>query len=257
MKKYCIILLFFFFLAFNAESKDFIVKFVHENYKEVRAQFSFHPVIYHSIQINSAAGPKLIILKGENNTYRKWVRDYIAKNKQFILRVDDSENDSFIASKAFELDIDAIHPINVNQWTDPDISGKQPKSLSGDNFILIFDSDERRTRLIKTIAEKKGFQVLVSTTGTKSLGPFKLQPEKFRMVIANHQILASEDNENLIDNLVKIDHNIPVIIDSGYRNDSLRKAFESKFRKYPSVIVKPVILRELSQMIEFLTSEKA
>lgn len=244
----------FFVTAFSAECKDFIVDFVKEHYKETKAPFSYHPVIYHAMQIDSAAGPKLIILKGDNHTHRKWVREYIAQNKQFILRIDDSQSEMFVASKAFELDIDRVHPVNMKRWINPDESERRTKTMEGDNYILILDSDEKRTRLVRTIVKRKGYRLLIAKPGQNSLQPVKLQPEKFKLVIAHHRILASESNDNLIDDLVNINRDLPVLIASGYRNDSLRRAYESKYAKYPSVTIRPMILQELSKMIDRLIS---
>ncbi len=253
MKKTCLVCLVIVFLSVSVEARDFMVGFVHENYKEVQAQFSYFPLVYHSIQINSTAGPKLIILKGDDSNYRRWIRNYIAENKNFILRIDDQNNDAFISSKAYELDINSIHPVNLERWEDPDISAKQGDTLSGNNYILVVDPDEKRSGLIKTIAERMGFQVLISSSGKQALLPFKLQPDKFQMVIAHHLGIGKQ-TENLLDQLLKVDHSIPVIVDTGYKNDLLKNAYVNKYRRFPSVIVKPVILQELSKIIEQIIS---
>jgi len=256
MKKTCLVYLVIIFLSVSAEARDFMVEFVHENYKEVQAQFSYFPLVYHSIQINSAAGPKLIILKGEDSNYRRWIRNYIAENKNFILRIDDQNNDAFISSKAYELDINSIHPFNLKRWENPDIARKQGDTLSGNNYILVVDPDEKRSGLIKTIAKRMGFQVLISSSGKQALLPFKLQPDKFQMVIAHHHGIGKQ-TENLLDQLLKVDHSIPVIVDTGYKNDLLKNAYVNKYRKFPSVIIKPVILQELSKMIKQIISGNA
>jgi len=100
MKKFIFAFLTVALLTANLYARDFIVEFMEENYKESQAAFSYSPLIYHSIQVTSAAGPKLLVLTGNNYHYRSWIRQYISKNKKFIAKVPDNDNDLFISSKA-------------------------------------------------------------------------------------------------------------------------------------------------------------
>ena len=71
MKKLFFLFFLFFLFSTQGYARDFIVEFVEENYKETQAQFSYTPLIYHSIQVNSITGPKILILTGDNYLYRK------------------------------------------------------------------------------------------------------------------------------------------------------------------------------------------
>jgi hypothetical protein len=110
---YCLV---FFLAQTTGFAGDFLAEFVQENYKETRKAFSYSPVIYHSIQVRSAAGPKLIILRGDDDQYRKWLRRYIAEDMGLILKVPDDENDLFVSSHAFEMDVTRIHPLNLRSF---------------------------------------------------------------------------------------------------------------------------------------------
>ncbi|MCP3875534.1 MAG: hypothetical protein GY699_20565 [Desulfobacteraceae bacterium] len=116
MKKGIFLFFVFFLLQSSCFARDHIVEFVEENYKETQSSFSYFPLIYHSIQVRSKAGPKLLILKGDDYHHRKWLRQYIAQGKQFIAQVPDNENDLFIKSSAFEIDITRIHPLNLSMY---------------------------------------------------------------------------------------------------------------------------------------------
>jgi CheY-like chemotaxis protein len=252
MKKALFFICVFFLAAQNADSRDFMVEFVQENYKEVRTRFSYLPLIYHSVQVNSSAGPKIVVLKGDDYNHRRWIREYIAQNKQFILRIDDASNDAFISSNVYELDISKVHPFNINKWTNPEEAKAQGRTLTGSNYILLVDSNGQRARLVRTIAEKLGFQVMVSSTEEQAIKPFRLQPEKFAMIIAHHQTIGDTAN-NMVDQVLKVDQNIPILLDTGYQKEELKNSFRLKYKKYPSVLIKPVMLQNLDKTIQQLT----
>ena len=93
---------------------DFILEYVAENYKETRASHSYNPVIYHAIQVNTAAGPKMLVLKGDDYHYRGWLREYIAQGKQFIAQIPDEQDHLFVSSKVFDINVTDIHPVNLS-----------------------------------------------------------------------------------------------------------------------------------------------
>lgn len=232
-----------------------MVEYVQENYKEKKVAFSYFPLVYHSIQVNTSSGPKVIILKGDNYNYRSWLRQYMAVNKNFIVRLADDLNDIFISSKAFEIDITAIHPIARTKWVNPDILTIPAKILPEDDYVLIIDPDHKRGKLIQNIIEKMGLNTLVYKSEKQALNPLRLQPEKFRMIITNHLIIESRKKGSLIHELVNINQDLPIIVDPGYRNEQLKQKYTVEYKKYPSVIIKPVILQNLSKLIEQLMPE--
>ena len=113
MKKLYGIGLFLIFFQTPVFAGDFIVEYVKENYRETRMPASYSPVIYHSVQVSTKAGPKLLVLKGDAYHYRTWLRHYIAQGKQFIARVPDDRDDLFISSQVFEIDVTDLHPVNL------------------------------------------------------------------------------------------------------------------------------------------------
>lgn len=91
-------------------ARDFIIEFEDENYKEEQKSFSYTPIIYHSIQVSTPAGSKLLVLTGDNYHYRRWLRQYIARGKSFIAKVPDEQTDQFITASAFDIDVTRLHP---------------------------------------------------------------------------------------------------------------------------------------------------
>ena len=94
-------------------ARDFIVEFEHENYKEEQKTFSYTPILYHAVQVRSGAGPKLLVLTGEDAQYRAWLRQYIAQGRAFIARVPDAQDDQFISSSVFDIDVTRVHPMDL------------------------------------------------------------------------------------------------------------------------------------------------
>jgi len=90
------------------------VEFVQENYRE--NQDSYPPLIYHSIQVHTLAGPKLLVLTGGNSHYRKWLRQYIAEGKAFVAKIPEDQNNFFISSSIFEIDVTHLHPLNLSLY---------------------------------------------------------------------------------------------------------------------------------------------
>lgn len=254
MKKTILVCILFIYTAIPADARDFIVKFVSENYNEARVQFSYHPLIYHSIQVETNAGPKVIILKGDDYTYRTWVRHYIADNRKLILRVDDEKNDEFIASKAFEISVNSVHPVQKGNWSFIDSQKAQGNALPGGNYILVIETDENKANLISTIAKEMGYKTAIYKKGQNALHPFKLQPEKFSMVIASHEILK-KDKDNFVDRILKIDQTVPILIETGYNNKDIKKKYEAKYSDFSSVHIKTMVLKELTKTIEKLRAE--
>jgi len=232
-------------------ARDFIVEFMEENYRETQAQFSYDPLIYHSMQVNSGVGPKLLILTGNNYNYRKWLRHYIALNKKFITKIPEEQVDQFVSSKAYEIDVTSLHPVNLEKWGKSSFKVVDPNTINGSDHILIVDPNEKRTTLIEIISKKMGYPVIIFKTGREALQMFKLQPDKFSLIIAHHTIQGMPLDE-FVDQTLKISHTIPVIIDTGYNDHDMKNRFVSKFSGSSSVHVKPVILKNLQKTIAML-----
>ncbi len=241
-------------------ARDFIVEFVEESYKETQVPYSHVPMIYHSIQVRSDAGPKLLILVGDDLNYRKWLRHYISAGKTFIARIAEDENDRFIASKAYEIDVTNIHPFNGGKWSpgtgaiDKDTEGKDiPPAhiLHGDKHILVIDTNTKRSRLITSVINRMGYTAMVSHNGNQALSTFSIQPEKFKMIITNHDMPGMK-TEQFVDHVLKIDHQIPILVETGYNNPTAKKRFISKFSGAGTVMVKPVVLDDLQKTIKQL-----
>jgi CheY-like chemotaxis protein len=251
MKKYLLFILAIILIYSPLGARDFMVEFLEENYKETTKAYSNDPVLYHSIQVNSKAGPKLLILTGDNLEYRKWLRYYIGGKKGLIVRVPDNENDKFISSKAYEIDVTSLHPVTESKW----IQNSSAGTIEGNKHILVIDSNGKRSQMISTIILNMGYSARVYQDATQAIDSFKIQPEKFKMIIVNSKIPGME-TQTFVDNILKIDHKIPILIQTGYRDEKTRNKFANKFASANSVVLKPVVLNDLQNTITKLVKEK-
>ena len=251
MKKLFIIFFLVLHYASSCYGRDFIVDFIEENYKETQADFSYQPLIYHSIQVNTSIGPKLLILTGKDSTYRKWVRYYIAQDKKFITKIPDEDADRFLSAKAYEININFLHPINGEKWKIDTFTTSNSNNITDNNHILIIDPNEKKNQLIKLIAERMKYKTDIYKNGDQALFSFRLQPEKFKLIIIRHDSPGLSP-VNIIEQILKINHNIPVIVDTGYKNKTIEDLFLSRFSDYPSVHIVPVVLSNLQKTIESL-----
>lgn len=255
MKKIFLSILTLLLIASPCIARDFMIEFVEENYKETTKPYSNDPLIYHSIQVNSQAGPKLMILTGENVEYRKWLRHYIAGNKQLIARVPDTDNDRFISAKAYEIDVINLHPVNGQKWSSDISVSNEVAAIIGDMHILVIDENDKRSQLISTVIRKMGYTAMVTTNGAQALNTFRAQPEKFKMIIINHEI-SGMTAENFMDHILKIDHRIPILVETGYQNQGIKEKFINKFSGAGSVVVKAIVLEDLQNTITTLVKGK-
>ena len=249
MKIFFVPILWLIILAFHASARDFQVEFVEENYRETQVEFSYEPLIYQSFQVNSSVGPKLLILKGDDYNYRKWLRHYIAQNKKLIIKIPDKNIDEFISAKAYEIDIKEIHPFDGDKWMDDD--GRPSISMEGDNHIMVVDADEKRKQLVQSVIERMSYRVDVFNDAPAALESFKLQPGKFKMVIIHFDTIGMPSDQ-FVEQIVKFNPSIPILLDAGYNNESVTNSLIKKFSGYGSIHIKSVILRDLQKTIENL-----
>ncbi len=268
---YIIFIIVFLQVSSPCFARDFMVDFIEEHYRETQVLYAHQPKIYHTLQVRSHAGPKLLVLSGEATEYRTWLRQYIARGKQFMVQVPDEQNDAFVGAKVFDIDVTRVHPFDGKKWG-PDAvmaapkpitdtsSGPSPKgvrSLFGDHNVMVIDKDLTRSSLISSIITQMGYNAIVSRDGRQALEVFRVQPEKFKMIITHHEIKGMSADD-LITKLLKIDYNIPIIVETGYNNHTVFEHYLAAFSGAGTVTVKPVVLDNLQRTINaLLRPEKA
>lgn len=255
MKK--IIIIFFVILLIpNAVlARDYVIKYISENYQEETEDYKHHLQIYHSIQIKSIAGQKILILKGDNYQYRKWLREYIVNNKTMIIKVPEEDNNNFISSKAYAIDVTSVYPVNETKWDNEDSSASL-KVIEGEKHILVVDTNNKRKELLEQIIQKLGYPTTFSDNSNEALRIYKVQPGNFHMIIVNYDMKDANKKE-FIEKLSIISPQTPIIVGGVYNDKIINKKLVSDFSNMKNVIVKPVLLNELSKTILILLNRNA
>ncbi|MEA2059451.1 MAG: response regulator [Thermodesulfobacteriota bacterium] len=255
MKKLLIFAFFLFFVPLHAQALDYMVDFLAEKYREEPAGPLSAEKIYHTLQVDSELGARLLILKGNDSRYRIWLRQYLVTNDKLILKVPDSEDRNFRQSRAYETDVSMVHPVDRQKWP-PDDPGFAPTlPFEGQKHILIVDSSSKRRRLLELVVKDLGYPVTVSSSGKHALNMFRGQPNKFCMVIMTNDVPEITGAE-LISTMIKTEPDIPVILGTGY-NRSQDSNVDAVLDLSDKIVVKPVLLRELPKTIIHLLGEKA
>ena len=247
MKKLLLAIIILSFLPMIVNARDYVIDCVSENYNEETDDYKHHLQIYHALQINSIAGQKILILKGNNYQYRKWLREYIVDNKKMIIKIPDNDVNNFISSRVYSIDVASVYPVNDKMWDQKNVSSRL-KVIAGERHILIVDSNIKRRKLINQVIEDLGYPVTFLSDATEALRIFMAQPANFYMVIANYDY-KNFNKTNFVEKLTNISPQTPIIVGGIYNNKKVNEKLFNDFSRMNNVTVRPVILKNLSRLI--------
>lgn len=238
----------------RATARDYMVDVVSENYREQAVDDGNSRRVFHTIQVNSDLGSRLLILEGDDFQYRSWLRAWLSRTNRLLVRVPEADDDAFRMSKAQAIDVTQIYPIDGKQWQSPGINAEPGPAFTGKRHVLIVDANEKRRELIDLIVRDLGFPVTICSNDTDALLMFRMQPDKFCMVITT---LPGISGAQLVRNILHRVPALPVIIGTPYGDTTKEKNAAARFAGADSVVVKPVVLRELPKTILTLLKERA
>ena len=99
-----------FLMPFKSFSKDYFITFVKELYKEDKT--AGKEKVYHTWFVTSDAGKKLLVLTGDDNSQRNWLREFNKNFDLFLIKVPEAETGEFEINTVFAIDIKNIHPLD-------------------------------------------------------------------------------------------------------------------------------------------------
>ncbi|MFH1154502.1 MAG: response regulator [Pseudomonadota bacterium] len=234
-----------------AQAQDQMVTYVAENYREQQSESGFKNRIYHALQVDSRSGSKLLILTGDDYDYRSWLREYLATRDQLLLVIPDGDDELFRKSKAYALDVTLVHPVFGERWKAPDPGLTVTPPFKGQKHVLVADPDPKRRELVSMIVTHMGYPVSATGSVEEALKLFRMQPDKYRMVIAD-AFLPGVSGVDLVRRVIVDSPGMPVILASGYNNKLEQQVLVEAFAGSDNVRVVPLVLRELSQNINRL-----
>lgn len=240
-------------LPCNLHARDHMVSFVGELYRQEQVQTGPGIKKYHALQVDHRTGSKLLVLTGEDDGYRNWLRQYLASHDRLVIKVPDEKDDAFRRSMVFEIDVTDVHPVFGDKWHLPDANAGVMESFKGQKHILIVDGNDQRRKLMELVVKNSGYPVSVSDNGSEALQLFRLQPDKFSMVIADAGIEGLE-GADLVRQIRAVEPDLPVILGTGYRN-RVEKKISAELSGLDRLVVTPLLLQELPRKISRLLGD--
>ncbi len=134
------------------------------------------------------------------------------------------------------IDSSAIAPVTVS--TEPTPNGKER--------ILLTDDEEQIAHMVQQMLERLGYHVTARTSSVEALEAFRMQPEKFDLVITD-QTMPNMTGAELAQKLMGIRPDIPIILCTGFSEViPEEKARAMGFREY---VMKPIVKSEMARII--------
>ena len=117
---------------------------------------------------------------------------------------------------------------------------------TGTERILFVDDEKPLVDIGAQMLEHLGYQVVSRTSSIEALEAFRVQPEKFDLIITD-QTMPNMTGEMFAKELIQIRPDIPIVLCTGYSETiSEEKAKSLGIRK---LLMKPILIREMSETI--------
>ena len=115
--RYPVLLIFLILWApHQGAAADYIVELFEEHYKEQLVVGGGESKIYHTWQVASEFGDKLLVIVGDDHKYREWLRRSAANHRLFLVKIPDGGNDRFKYDMAVLVNVQQIHSVWEKKW---------------------------------------------------------------------------------------------------------------------------------------------
>lgn len=123
----------------------------------------------------------------------------------------------------------------------------------GREHILLVDDEEQIVRMVRQMLERLGYRVTARTSSVEALEAFRVQPEKFDLVITD-QSMPNMTGGELAREMLAIRHDIGIILCTGFSEVMTEdKAKAIGIREY---VMKPVVKSEISRAIRKVLGQR-
>jgi two-component system cell cycle sensor histidine kinase/response regulator CckA len=85
--------------------------------------------------------------------------------------------------------------------------------------ILVVDDEPMALKLVQSILEKRGFEVIASTSPKQAVELFEEQPDRIELLISD-VVMPEMDGTKLASRLVEVNPELPVLFMSGFVTES-------------------------------------
>ena len=83
-----------------------------QQYKEKRAEGGERQELYHTWFVRTEFGDKLLVLTGQDPTYREWLREFSKNYELFLVKMPDSESAAFEQDRVVRTQVQNLHPVD-------------------------------------------------------------------------------------------------------------------------------------------------
>jgi hypothetical protein len=97
-------------------AQDYLVELIEEHYKEQMIVGGGELKLYHSWQVTTEYGDKLLVIVGDDHKYRDWLRQYTMNHKIFLIKIPDGGADRFKYDMAVLVNVQQIHSVWEQNW---------------------------------------------------------------------------------------------------------------------------------------------
>ena len=123
----------------------------------------------------------------------------------------------------------------------------------GNERILFVDDEKTTVDAIQSILENLGYTVTAKTSSIEALETFRMQPDKFDLVITD-MTMPNMTGVDLTIELMKIRPDIPIILITGF--SELIDADRAKAMGIKAFVMKPIIMRKMAEVVRKVLDEK-
>ncbi|MDY7038920.1 MAG: ATP-binding protein, partial [Thermodesulfobacteriota bacterium] len=124
----------------------------------------------------------------------------------------------------------------------------------GNEHILLVDDEQPIVSMEKEMIEGFGYQVTARTSSIEALEAFRVQPDKFDLIITD-MTMPNMTGDNLASELLKIRPDIPIIICTGFSEKISKERSDALGIR--GFIMKPIAMRELAVKIREVLDDRA
>jgi CheY-like chemotaxis protein len=124
---------------------------------------------------------------------------------------------------------------------------------TGNETILLVDDEEDVLGMMHLMMERLGYGVFSKTSSIEALEEFRREPEKFDLIITD-QTMPKMTGMELIENLMRIRSDIPIILCTGF-NEKITED-TTKRLGIGALISKPVRVKEIALTIREVLNRK-
>ena len=116
----------------------------------------------------------------------------------------------------------------------------------GQERILLVDDEQPLVEIGKQMLERLGYTVAARTSSIEALELFKMQPDRFDLVITDI-VMPNMTGDKLAENMLGIRADIPIILCTGYSEKFTRR--QASDMGIQSFLMKPLVMRDLANTV--------